>query len=377
MVGAVIALLAALIAPAIQQARIAAWNSTSKNNLKQLGIAFHNYHETFDSFPPGGTFNKNGVALHGWYTKIMPFMDAGRHYDMVNFDYPWTDSENLHIFRAKIPYVLMPSVTEAFTSDGFGLIHYFGNPNMLHRNSSVKLEDMQAGAAKTWLLGEVEGNYHPWGYPFNWRPLGSQLNAGPDSYGRPTEDGAFFLMGDGSVQQLSNDVDPSLLRTMASAPPIAPAERTQVPTGMFKCVATTDESHKTLEFDENDGEDYIAIVRYNPTETLYSVWFFSMEKEVPRLVSLEELNRVVREFPQAKQMIGPIALNDEAAQYLSKLRQLELLRVRSVELSQNGIQALSQLPTLRIIRGSMTEEMQKILVKELPKCDIRKSPTYY
>ncbi len=64
-------ILAALLLPAVQQARSAARRSTSKNNLKQIGLALHNYHDTHRTFPPGGTFDEEaGEYHHSWMTTV-------------------------------------------------------------------------------------------------------------------------------------------------------------------------------------------------------------------------------------------------------------------------------------------------------------------
>lgn len=83
---AIIAILVALLLPAVQQAREAARRSTCKNQLKQIGIALHNYHDTYRVFPPGyihrvgagGQENKWGWAAH-----ILPFMEQGPLYEAL------------------------------------------------------------------------------------------------------------------------------------------------------------------------------------------------------------------------------------------------------------------------------------------------------
>lgn len=89
---AIIAILVALLLPAVQQAREAARRSSCKNNLKQLGVALHNYHDTHRVFPPGYVINSafstpcsgsNGRNGYGWGTMILPFVEEAALYDAL------------------------------------------------------------------------------------------------------------------------------------------------------------------------------------------------------------------------------------------------------------------------------------------------------
>ncbi len=94
---AIIAILIALLLPAVQQAREAARRSQCKNNLKQLGLALHNYHETHQQFPPGlinpGDMGTNaatdGITFalnHTGFTMLLPFIDQNPLYQAFDFN---------------------------------------------------------------------------------------------------------------------------------------------------------------------------------------------------------------------------------------------------------------------------------------------------
>ena len=82
---AIIAVLIALLLPAVQQAREAARRSTCKNNLKQIGLALHNYHERFNVFPPGYVDGSvaAGNSDYSWPAFILPDMDQAPLYNVL------------------------------------------------------------------------------------------------------------------------------------------------------------------------------------------------------------------------------------------------------------------------------------------------------
>lgn len=87
---AIIAILIALLLPAVQQAREAARRSTCKNNLKQLGIAIHNYHDTHKQFPctihTNHTWNSvNSDHGGSWLVHLLPYIDQAPLYNSLNF----------------------------------------------------------------------------------------------------------------------------------------------------------------------------------------------------------------------------------------------------------------------------------------------------
>ena len=79
---AIIAILIALLLPAVQQAREAARRSSCKSNLKQIGLALHNYHDTFNKFPPGYISGAPAATAttanqFGWALQILPQVEQG------------------------------------------------------------------------------------------------------------------------------------------------------------------------------------------------------------------------------------------------------------------------------------------------------------
>ena len=83
---AIIAVLIALLLPAVQQAREAARRTQCRNNLKQIGLALHNYNDAHSALPSGSIVLLNGAGTnyggHGWtwHASILPYIDQGNLY---------------------------------------------------------------------------------------------------------------------------------------------------------------------------------------------------------------------------------------------------------------------------------------------------------
>ena len=85
---AIIAILIALLLPAVQQAREAARRSQCKNNLKQIGLAVHNYHDVHLKFPIGSRYPNDGP--HNWRFSLLPYLDQANLYELTK-DGPGVD----------------------------------------------------------------------------------------------------------------------------------------------------------------------------------------------------------------------------------------------------------------------------------------------
>jgi len=113
---AIIAVLIALLLPAVQQAREAARRTQCKNNMKQLGLAFHNYHDTLNCFPVNFAVRGGGGGQaivdtgHSWLTMCLPYIDQANLYSSINHNGPLAgNAANIAAAAMAIPAFLCPS----------------------------------------------------------------------------------------------------------------------------------------------------------------------------------------------------------------------------------------------------------------------------
>jgi prepilin-type N-terminal cleavage/methylation domain-containing protein len=115
---AIIAILIALLLPAVQQAREAARRTQCRNNLKQMGLAIHNYESTYTKFPSSGEFTaRTGAYWRSFtptstFTQILPFIDQAPLYNQFNLNFHYTEgtvTTNRAAAKTAIAAFLCPS----------------------------------------------------------------------------------------------------------------------------------------------------------------------------------------------------------------------------------------------------------------------------
>jgi prepilin-type N-terminal cleavage/methylation domain-containing protein len=122
----VILIIAAIFAffwpPMHRGAGEAARRTACLNNLKQIGLALHNYHDVYGSFPPAYTVDADGNRLHSWRTLILPYADHAPLYEKIDLSRPWDDPGNAAVM-AENPYIEIYACPSAVIPNGHTTYH--------------------------------------------------------------------------------------------------------------------------------------------------------------------------------------------------------------------------------------------------------------
>ncbi len=131
---AIIGILVGLLLPAVQAAREAARRMQCTNNLKQLGLALHNYHDTHKRLPfaSGGTTPPSGSPGYSAVSLMLPYMEQTPLYSTIDFKKPLTDPTNTAARLQVVPGFLCPSDKENPQPQSGGAINYMVNKGSLH-----------------------------------------------------------------------------------------------------------------------------------------------------------------------------------------------------------------------------------------------------
>jgi len=191
----------------------------SQNNLKQIMLAMHNYHDAMGAFPPAAIFDKKGTPLLSWRVLLLPYLDQNNLYQQFKLDEPW-DSEHNKKLIAKMPVVYrQPGVTKA---DEY-VTHYqvfTGGGALFDFINGVKIQDITDGTSNT--IGVVEAAAGvPWSQPID---LSYDPAKPLPKLGRFHRKSTLVSMCDGSVRLISDKVPEAVWRLL-----ITPSDGMVVP----------------------------------------------------------------------------------------------------------------------------------------------------
>jgi hypothetical protein len=199
-----------------------AGRTSDRNNLHQIGLAAHNYHDGERHFPPGGRMDEHGRPRHGWQTFLLPYIDQTPLFKRIDLQRAWNSAPNAPHFHTRIPVYQNPHIVRNVAAEslvdnaGFSHSHYAANERVLGANSRMEIGDISDGTSNTIMAGDVNGNFRPWGDPVNWRDPAAGINSSASGFGSPFSGGANFLLCDGTVRFISEKVDPAVLKAIST-----------------------------------------------------------------------------------------------------------------------------------------------------------------
>jgi hypothetical protein len=218
--AATMAIATALLLPAVQAARGAAGNAVSSNNLKQIGLAIHNYHDVHRQFPTDIT-DDQGKPLLSWRVRILPFLEAGPLYEQFRQNEPWDSKHNMQLL-AQMPESLKntqvpdPTATVYLAPRGEGTFWEDGKTKL----SFAQILD---GTSNTIMAVEANPDKAvPWTKPADLNVDFANPLAG---LGGLRPNGFLALFGDGSVQMLGKETPVETMRALFTRQGGEPVQR--------------------------------------------------------------------------------------------------------------------------------------------------------
>ncbi len=160
----VVAALTLFLVPAVKAAREAARRASCDCNLKQLGVALHNYHDTYGCLPPAYIADEYGRPMHSWRVLLLPYLEGKQVYDQYDFDEPWDGPHN-RLLADQMPRGYHCPSDDLSKPGETSYAAVVGPETIWPGDEIIRLADMKDGTENTLALVEAAGTGIHWMEP--------------------------------------------------------------------------------------------------------------------------------------------------------------------------------------------------------------------
>jgi type II secretory pathway pseudopilin PulG len=206
-------ILVALLLPAVQAARQAAYRVNCQNNLKQIGVALHAYHDVHGTLPPAYIPDANGRPMHSWRVLILPYLEQGALFSQYDMNQPWDSPQNKALIEQMPEDFACPAAEASPGKTTYQVI--VGPQTMFPGAKGVKFNEVNDGLSKTIAVVESSDSPVTWTEPVDLSfdkldfTIGSEQ---PGQLGSPHRRSINALYGDISVRAIGADNLPDQVR---------------------------------------------------------------------------------------------------------------------------------------------------------------------
>lgn len=184
-----------------------AQRSQATNNLKQLGLAMHNFHDTFQGFPAAAEKDQDGKPLLSWRVRLLPFIDQQALFNRFHMDEPWDSPHNKELIKLIPPTLVAPG-----SKAGEGKTNYVAllhEKAVFHDEAGTRIRDIRDGTSNTIMIVEADDDHAViWTKPDDLELDEKKPHAG---LGKLRKDGFLAAMCDGAVHFIPSTVTPKTL----------------------------------------------------------------------------------------------------------------------------------------------------------------------
>ncbi|QDT65062.1 DUF1559 family PulG-like putative transporter [Calycomorphotria hydatis] len=194
--------------------RPATFRSVSKNNLKQIGLATWGFHDEYNHFPVA-PLNKKEHAPISWRTALLPYMEQTSLYKRYDFFTRWDSTANSSVVAASINEYRAPLAQVEGKLNGYGITTYEANSQVVRNDRLISKSDIPDGVSNTLMIGEINNAFPPWAEPDTQRNPAAGIGHGSRQFGGYNQSCCQFILVDGSVRCVSNNISLTTLQDLA------------------------------------------------------------------------------------------------------------------------------------------------------------------